>query len=239
MSLCTTAAWMMLACLSGERGSPGEASLLPTAPDGEDTASESGAPGGPGGPGSADDTGDQGDDLDGDGYPAGVDCDDDDGSIHPGVTSDDCDGFDEDCDDRVDEDAPDDSYERDDASASGGTDLGELTGDTAKLTTYLTPEGDVDAFYLYIDDGVFSWFDLDLDLEVPSGVDMAIELYWYDEDTDDWFLVDDIDEGGDGRNESLTYEGGVGASDTGWYGVLLYAIYGASCEEPYTLHIEG
>jgi len=238
LSLCTLTGLLLLGCLGGERGSEGKTSLLTGPPDGEETdVGEDGGPGAPGGSG-GDDTDEGGDDNDGDGYAAGADCDDNDASINPGVSSDDCDGLDDDCDNLIDENASIDDYERDDSS-EGGVDLGELTEETAKITTFLTPDADIDAYYLYLDDGIFSWFDLDLDLEVPGGIDMVIDLFWWDDDAGDWLLVESIDEGGDGRNESLTYEGGVGDSDTGWYGVLVYGLYGSSCQDAYTLHIEG
>ncbi|MEZ4318324.1 MAG: MopE-related protein [Myxococcota bacterium] len=44
-------------------------------------------------------------DLDGDGYLPGPDCDDGDASIHPGLPDATCDGVDDDCDGRVDEDS--------------------------------------------------------------------------------------------------------------------------------------
>lgn len=232
--------WLLLmACLTGTRGTGGETTLSTEPPGGlggEDTGEGQGGPGGGGGGGDGT-TAD--DDADGDGYSDGEDCDDSDPQVHPMSGPDEeCDDIDSDCDGAVDEDAAWDDYEEED-NQQDGVDLGDLTEDTAKITTFLTPEGDVDDYYLYLDDGIFSWFDLDLDLDVPSGLDMVIELYWYDDSAGDWLEVGYSDEGGDGRNESLTYEGGTGSSDTGWYAVRLYGVYGASCAESYTLHIEG
>ncbi len=229
--------FLLLACLTGTRGTDGETSLYTEPPEGLGSDDSGGAPSEPGGGESGEETGE--DDADGDGYGAGEDCDDGDPQVYPQSGPDeDCDDIDSDCDGLVDEDAAWDSYEAEEAD-QGGVDLGDLTDESAKITTFLSPEGDTDDYYLYLYDSAFTWFDLDLDVEVPGGVDIAVELYWYDEDSGEWLDVGYSDEGGDGRNESLTYEGGIGSSDTGWYAVRLYGVYGASCADPYTLHIEG
>ncbi len=143
--------------------------------------------------------------------------------------------MDDDCDDTVDEDAGVDSYEEDD-ERDGGADLGDLTDETAKVSSWLNPEYDEDGFYFYVEDGYLDWFGIDLDLQVPSGLDLAFELWFYD---NDWEMLEVIDDGGDGRNESYYYEGSGGSSDTGWYWVRIFSVDGASCEDDYTLNIEA
>ena len=60
-------------------------------------------------------------DEDGDGYDSGEDCDDADAGVHPGATEV-CDGIDNNCDDRVDEDVLDTWYADADGDGYGDPD---------------------------------------------------------------------------------------------------------------------
>jgi hypothetical protein len=72
-----------------------------------------------------------GTDSDGDGYEVGEgDCDDSDPSVHPGVIVDECDGVDNDCDGRIDENFDGDEHEPNDVEA---TYLGTLDEDGFSL----------------------------------------------------------------------------------------------------------
>ena len=172
-------------------------------------------------------------DADGDGWPAGEDCDDSDPDVHPNAPDDTCDGIDNDCDDSVDDDVAPDAFEVNDPD---GSSLGEVTGDDATATAYLFPEGDEDVFRFYVEDSVWDWFGISLDLTVPGGVDMVMELYLETDGGPE--LLATIDDGGVGRDESGSYDGSAGGEDSGWYIVRLHATGGARCDTPYSLLIE-
>lgn len=195
--------------------------------------------GGGGGGGGGDDGGTWGGtiDDDGDGFADDVDCDDDDEDVNPGVAEDSCDGVDSDCDGIVDEDFDGDSYEA--ADDSGGTQLGELTDDDARISAYLNPETDEDYFYFYVEDSNWDWFGITIDISVPTTVDIVGELWFFPDDGDDWLQMDVIDDGTTGRDEYLDYPGGYGGDDSGWYGLILYSADGASCEDSYVIDIEA
>ncbi|MCB9679608.1 MAG: hypothetical protein H6737_31165 [Alphaproteobacteria bacterium] len=77
-------------------------------------------------------------DLDGDGYLAGPDCDDSDPDIRPGVVDDTCDGVDQDCDGRIDEDS----------TGTGSDWYADVDGDGfgagSPITACIQPPGTVD-----------------------------------------------------------------------------------------------
>ena len=207
-----------------------------------DGGSGSGSGGGSGsgsgsGSGGSGGSGDPDTDNDGDGWGADEDCDDSDSQVHPGVDEDGCDGVDEDCDGAVDEDFDGDSYERNDDD--GGTSLGDLTDDDATVVAYLNPEDDEDYFLFYVEDSNWDWFGITVDLKVPSGIDLVMELWFYPDDGNDWEVIDVMDDGGKGRDELIEWGGGSGSDDSGWYAVLVYSAEGASCEGSYSLDIEA
>jgi len=182
-------------------------------------------------------------DGDGDGWtPNEGDCDDGNAEVNPGATSDDCDGLDNDCDGTTDEDFAGDSNEPNDIEA---TDLGSLADydeETVVLNGYISPAHDVDVFRLYVDDGWFDWFTVEVLLTtVPRNADLAIELVWVeDSDGASHGTVAEADEGGIGEDEFLSYDSGISGiwSDTaGIYEVVVYSKEGHGCEAPYELTI--
>ena len=171
------------------------------------------------------DTGDawwtENDDADGDGY-LKDDCDDLRADVHPGADEV-CDGLDQDCDNEVDEGTVPDS----------DVDWGVLEDEEALTeSAYLFPEDDEDAFTFYVEDGVFSWFDVELWLyQVPSEADLSLALY------KDGVELDRVDQRGAGDFEVLDYGGGSGSDDTGWYTAVVRSVDGASCSSPYQLQV--
>lgn len=206
--------------------------------DGGSSSDDGGSSSGDGGSSSGDGGGGSGDDADNDGWAASSDCDDSDPDVNPGVEEDLCDGVDEDCDGLTDEDYVGDAYEDNDQSEGGST-LGDLTDDDTTVRAYLNPEDDVDTFYFYVEDGNWDWFGIYLDVTVPNGVDLAMELWFYPDSGSDWELMEVIDDGGLGRDEILDYGGGYGDDDSGWYGLTVYSGEGSTCEEQYSVLIEA
>ena len=177
-------------------------------------------------------------DADLDGYTAAQgDCDDGDDTVHPGADDSVCDGQDDDCDDLVDEDFDRDSFEPNDDE---GYALGEIADESDELMlAWLWPEGDEDRYLFYVEDGDWSWFDIELWLyDVPSGSDYAIEL-WMVEDADGDYvgLVASADEESDGGEELVNYGGSTGFDDSGWYEAVVRGEGSGDCGSPYTLQI--
>lgn len=177
-------------------------------------------------------------DSDGDGYTVeDGDCDDGDGLVHPGGDDSICDGKDGDCDDEVDEDFDRDEYEPNDDS---GVNLGTLAEDeSALMLAWLWPEADQDRYRFYVEDGDWSWFDIELWLyDVPEGADYALEL-WQVEDADGDYvgLVDSADDEADGGEELVNYGGSSGFDDSGWYEAVVRSNDGAACDVAYTLQV--
>ena len=135
---------------------------------------------GDGGSGDGSGSGDDPDPLDVDDDEDGFtenegDCDDTDPSITPGRV-DGCDGVDEDCDGRIDEDAVDeDAYEPNDTTP---TDLGDLLDDPSHdVEAMLHDDGDVDRYSFDFEDGSFSLFRIDIGLSnIPDGAEYRLRV---------------------------------------------------------------
>lgn len=176
-------------------------------------------------------------DADADGYTMlEGDCDDADPRANPGVRGDVCNGLDDDCDGKVDEDAPEDRWEPNDTSPAT---LGVLSGDALRVG-YVFPAGDEDWFTFWIDDPDLSWFSMEVWVySVPDGVDVALELYWVQDTEGDYRgLVAEGDREGQGGDEWLDFGGLLGRDDSGWYELRLVGLSGASCGHPYTLQFQ-
>ena len=175
------------------------------------------------------------DDADDDGVSrADGDCDELRADVHPGAQDHTCDGVDQDCDGVVDGGAQPDPYEPNDADTSWLGDFGE-EGETVVLGA-LFPETDVDAYGFAVTDGDFSRFDLEAwVMNVPAGVDLALELAWVST-TGDARIVASVDDLGAGGDEVLAWGGNAGTDDSGVY-VLRVAGEGADCGQRYLLHL--
>ncbi len=175
------------------------------------------------------------DDADGDGVSrAEGDCDELRADVHPGAQDDTCDGVDQDCDGVLDGGAQPDPYEPNDAVALWLGDFGE-EGETVVLGA-LFPEADVDAYGFAATDGDFSRFDLEVwVMDVPAGVDLALELAWVST-TGAEEVVTSVDDLGAGGDELLTWGGSAGTDDSGVY-VVRVTGQGADCSQRYLLHL--
>jgi hypothetical protein len=189
---------------------------------------------------SGDDGGDDGTngDFDGDGWTVDDgDCDDYDEFSNPAEPADACDGADNDCDGRTDEDFDEDEYEPND---DAGYDLGDLTGVEDVVYGFLYPSTEWDAFEFYLDDGWWDVFGVDVSLAgVPFEADLAITLYMFDEEAGSWTVMMDADEAGLGGAETLSYGGSSFSDDTGAYAITISSTTGESCSESYALEIAG
>ncbi len=162
------------------------------------------------------------------------DCDELRADVHPGAQDDTCDGVDQDCDGFVDGGAQPDPYEPNDADATWLGDFGE-EGETVVLGA-LFPEADVDAYGFAATDGDFSRFDLEAwAMDVPAGVDLALELAWVST-TGAEEIVAGADDLGVGGDEVLLWGGSAGTDDSGVY-VLRVTGQGADCGQRYLLHL--
>jgi len=198
---------------------------------------DGGGPGGDdgGGPG-GDDTGTAPPtDLDGDGWSVEEgDCDDDDKRVHPEAL-DDCDGWDEDCDDLVDEDAwQDDGYEPND-DWGDAVDLGSLDDyPEHSLTGYLHDIGDVDRFQYTISDDDWDFFIVYLYLsDIPD--DATYRLTLYQHDGSDWQELGSLYQTG-GTLEAY-YEDQWLSDDGGTFQVVISADSDPPCDRTYQLDI--
>ena len=179
-----------------------------------------------------------GDDYDGDGYSvAQGDCDDQDPSINPGA-EDECDNEDNDCDSQMNEDSQAyDQYEPD--NDVDGYDLGDLTGSMDTVNSFIHGPGDSDRWVFFVEDGYLDWFGIDVELSVPSGADLSLELLWIeDAEGTDHGLVGEADDGNEGVNEYLEYAGDYWSDDTGIFEVVVIAESGFNCNVPYILVID-
>lgn len=176
-------------------------------------------------------------DVDGDGVTeAQGDCDDLDGTVHPGAT-DTCDGVDQDCDGELDEDFGLDGWEPNDTDAAW---LGALVEDDPQLLFgYLWDPDDVDGYAFSVEDSSWSWFSVEAWLyDVPPDADIALELRWVEDmDGQDQGVVAYADDGGPGEDEVLDWGGSAGTDDGGRYELWLRSSGGGSCEVPYTLEM--
>ena len=188
----------------------------------------------------AEDTGGTGRDDDEDDDGVGEDegdCDDDDPSIHPGARDDTCDGIDQDCDDVEDDDFSRDSHEPNDDE---GDNLGALAEeDRVDVEGWIFPEGDEDRYRFEVEDGSWSWFSITAQLaDLPRDLDIRLALYWVrDPDGADQGMVAYADDGGPGDTEELYYGGDTFYDDSGTYELRVYAAEGATCDDPFTVHI--
>jgi len=187
-----------------------------------------------------DDTGDDDtgvEDADGDGYTTDEgDCDDANDAIYPGA-DDICDEWDNDCDGRLNEDSV--GYDQYEPNDDEGYDLGDLTEQTETINSFLHAPGDDDKFLLFVEDGYFDWFYIDLAvLSVPETVDIRLELWLLDDIDHNYVgLIDTMDAAGPGGQESMSFDGSGGHDDTGTYEVVVNADAGYDCGVPYTLEI--
>jgi hypothetical protein len=157
-------------------------------------------------------------DEDEDLYDDGTDCDDREFTTNPGITIDECDGVDNDCDGAYDEDF--DTTEPSDAS--NPTYLGNLDNGTLTTSGYLTYTNDIDAYTLYSYDGFFSSPDFQCDVSVPSDVDADVFLY------DISGSIADIASTGFGGTGSVSFSGSW-SDDTGDYTLVVETYDGMSC----------
>jgi len=177
-------------------------------------------------------------DVDDDGYSVDDgDCDDDDASVNPGVSTDGCDGLDNDCDGRVDEDFGDDEWEPNDDE---GPYMGLMESEDEILVFgYIHPDTDVDRFQFRVGDDAWSWFSVEAWLyAVPSDADYSLELIWVEDLEGDWQgTVATADEAGVGGVEVVDWGGDVFLEDGGLYEVVVRSTSGSSCSAPYQLQI--
>ncbi len=168
-------------------------------------------------------------DEDEDGYDDIQDCLDTNADVNPGMTADDCDGFDNDCDGVIDEDL--DAAEPNDIS--NPIDMGTLdnASDTVSGSGYLTYESDEDAFKLNFVDHTFQFNDEFYCTITPApDVDISVDVYDNDGDYDSF-----VNNGGVGVAENYSYSESFGFSDDGYYTLVIHSEGGSSCSAPYTI----
>jgi hypothetical protein len=157
-------------------------------------------------------------DEDEDGYDDGIDCDDREATTNPGISLDECDGVDNDCDGGFDEDF--DASEPSDAS--NPTYLGSLDNGPLSASGYLTYDNDVDAYTLYSYDGWTTSPDFRCDVSVPVDVDADVYLY------DTSGSMTSSTSTGFGGTGSVSFTGGWG-DDSGDYTLVVETYDGMSC----------
>ena len=213
----------------------------------EDTSSDGGGPSGPGGDNGGDSGGDNGGgdggddtgtaptDLDGDGYSVEEgDCDDEDERVNPGAL-DDCDGWDEDCDDEVDEDAwQADAYEPNDDWGEA-VQLGSLDENPVhSLTGYLHNSDDVDRYQATINDEDWDFFAVYMTLsDIPD--DATYRLTVYKQNGSDWDEFGSVYQTG-GTLEAY-FEDQFLVDDGGTFQLVVSADSDPPCDRTYQLDI--
>lgn len=168
-------------------------------------------------------------DDDGDGVTVGDgDCDDGDPAVYPGAL-DLCDGRDEDCDGRIDEDARyEDPYEDNDGTP---TYLGDLSGGgSLSVEALLDAETDIDRFSFETDDSSWSVWSITVRLSnIPDGY--RWRLRWVRPDGE----RDEVSGSG-----SLTLEASdiLILDDSGVWEVVVESEDGAPCDATYLLTVD-
>lgn len=177
------------------------------------------------------------DDLDEDGYGYADDCNDDDATVNPGMDDDTCNGIDNNCDSNIDEGWTTEMYEPNDFSPY---DLGDLLeNQILDVQAYLTPQGDVDQYAFYNEDGNWDIFGFEVyTANVASNVDIGVTIDFIGDDGIQVEVVSEVDDYGPGQNEYIDYNGTFGVDDSGIYIVKVRAITGSDCGLMYTLFME-
>ena len=180
------------------------------------------------------------DDLDGDGYDLSDDCDDYNPNVYPEALDDQCDYFDDNCNGVVDDDwmdslEPNNSWTYPNESASNYLGRLDTGAGIFEMTNYHSPANDVDQFVFFNDDGIGWDFDFTITAyNVPSTLDLHMNLYYYDADGNYQGLVAESDGNGYGTNVEIYYQGDSG-DNTGYYVVEMLSNVGEDCSTPYTL----
>ncbi len=177
------------------------------------------------------DCGDRYDD-DEDGFDSDQDCNDSDLAINPGVSSDVCDGVDNDCDGVIDQDF--DTLEPNDSSNAYY--LGDLdqVGDSVSATSYMTHENDEDAYSLYLFDnmGFFEEDSFFCGFTPPAGIDISVEVLFNGSSlgTSDLY--------GSGQTEAIQYNATWLIDDEGIYTFVVTNTNGVSSCDAVTVYCE-
>ena len=177
-------------------------------------------------------------DLDGDGYSVEEgDCEDSDAGIFPGQI-DVCDDVDNDCDGIIDEDVNADGWEPNDSYAYFSGLYEEA--DTLHFEGVLSTSADVDRFQWYVTDPIGGFFQISIQLDVLSeNTDYIAEL-WLIEDYlgHPGGLLQTVNNGTYGEQESIEQSGIPFYDDAGLYEVVIYAFDGGGCDAIYNLEID-
>lgn len=174
-------------------------------------------------------------DVDGDGVSAADgDCDELRADVHPYGQDTTCDGVDQDCSGTADDSAPGDNLEPNDVDAVDLGDLG-VAGERVLLGTAF-PQGDVDSYSFFVEDGALDVFDVEAWLyDVPPEVDVALELSWAVDGVAQG-VVATADDAGPGGDEHLDWAGEPLDDDSGRY-TLRVVTTGESCAQTYLLQV--
>ena len=173
------------------------------------------------------------------------DCDDDDGSVHPGNV-DGCDGVDNDCDGQIDEDARD-GYEPNDTLETA-RDLGDLTCSYEVVEINLDHGGDADFFRFQVCDSddnascnASCPFVVAIQLQdIPEGLEFQVTVY-RDRSGVPVEIADFQTQGSDGE-AGILLEGSPGIDDGGTYYAGVTSgpdNSGVSCHDAFRLVVFG